>query len=98
MESKRGCKMTKGFFFEGDIKDEAWKKEWRGMPEFIQEDLSPFKSIVVHFENKQDMEAFTKLVGQGITTKTQSIWYPKMKQGHTRTKRYIDTKKEDNKE
>jgi len=85
--------MTKGFFFEGDVKDEAWKKEWKGMPEFMQEDVSPFKSIMVNFENKQDMEAFAKLIGQGITTKTQSIYYPKAKIDGIMNKRYVDTMK-----
>ena len=74
--------MTKGFFFDGDIKDEVWKKEWKNMPEFVQEDVSPFKAIMVNFENKQDMEAFAKLVGQGITMKTQSIYYHHLLQSH----------------
>lgn len=85
--------MTKGFFFDGDVKDEVWKKEWKNMPEFVQEDVSPFKAIMVNFENKQDMEAFAKLVGQGITMKTQSIYYPKAEIDGIMNKRYVDAKK-----
>jgi hypothetical protein len=55
---------------------EWWESEWKGMPEFIQNDLEPFKTINVHFENKKDVEAFAKLVGQTITMNTRAIWYP----------------------
>jgi hypothetical protein len=58
---------------------EWWEEHWEGMPEFIQEDLTPEKSIFVHFENYEDMKKFSKLVDQKITAKTQSIWYPKAK-------------------
>jgi len=54
-----------------------WKEDWKDMPEFIQKDESSFQSIIVHFENKEDMDAFAKLVGQNITHRTKSIWYPK---------------------
>jgi hypothetical protein len=34
----------------GDLDDLTyWKKEWKGMPEFIQEDLEPTFQIDVHF-------------------------------------------------
>ena len=55
----------------------TWKKDWVGMPEFVQEDLQPFQKIIVSFETKEDVENFAKLVGQKITYKTQSIWFPK---------------------
>lgn len=69
--------------------DEWWRKEWRGMPEFIQEDLSPRKSIYVHFADTQDMLAFAELVGQTITSQTQSIWYPKAEIWTFAEKRYV---------
>ena len=28
-----------------------WKKEWKDMPEFVQEDLEPWKSIEVYFDD-----------------------------------------------
>ncbi len=70
--------------------EEWWKKEWQNMPEFIQEDLSPFKSIHIHFINKEDLVAFSKLVKQNITSKTQSIWYPKAEIWTMADKRWID--------
>lgn len=50
---------------------------WQGMPEFEQEDLSAFKSITVHFDSLDNLKNFAELVGQTITEKTKSIWYPK---------------------
>lgn len=56
----------------------TWQEdEWQDMPEFTQEDLTPGKSIIVHFETKEDMDAFAELTDQKITMKTLSIWYPK---------------------
>ena len=75
-----------GFF---DI-PERWEDEWQGMPEFIQEDQSPFKTIFVHFENREDMLLFAELVDQRLTTKTQSIWYPEAKIDRYSDKRYVD--------
>jgi hypothetical protein len=50
--------------------------EWKGMPEFKQEDLSAFQSIHVHFKNQGDIQKFAELVGQKIGEKTRSIWFP----------------------
>lgn len=69
---------------------EWWEKHWHGMPEFIQEDQSSYKSIIVHFENKQDMKEFAKLVNQKILFKTKSIWYPKIEREKLINKIYID--------
>ena len=69
---------------------EPWEEEWEGMPEFKQEDLSPYKSILVHFANQEDMEAFAKLIKQHLTKKTKSIWYPKAEAEQLINLRYID--------
>lgn len=55
---------------------EWWEEHWKQMPEFVQEDQKPWKSIYVHFESREDMEAFEKLVGQRINLTTKFIWYP----------------------
>ena len=54
-----------------------YEKEWEGMPEFEQEDLSAIKMIKVNFATIADMDTFSDLVGQKITERTRSIWYPK---------------------
>ena len=56
--------------------DEDWRRVWQGMPEFIQQDLMPIKTIYVHFETRADIEAFAALVAQPIGMNTKSIWYP----------------------
>lgn len=84
------AKKKPGFF--GDFREHKWKKEWQDMPEFIQEDLTPFKSVIVHFENREDMDSFAKLVEQRITKKTKFIWYPKVKIERYVTKGYSNIK------
>lgn len=54
-----------------------YEELWKDMPEFEQDDLSPVKSIIVHFASKDDIDVFSQLVGQVVTDKTKSIWYPK---------------------
>ena len=66
-----------------------WEKEWIGMPDFEMKDLQSWQSIVVHFMNSDDREAFSKVIGQKITPKTRSIWYPKAKIGHFAGKSWI---------
>ncbi len=56
--------------------DEDWKKEWKDMPEYVQKDLMPIKTIRVHFEKQEDVKKFAELVGQKIGMKTPSIWFP----------------------
>lgn len=72
------------------IDQDEWKKEWQGMPEFVQEDLSPYKTLQVHFASHEDMEKFSELIGQSLTIKTRSIWFPKAKIIKVCDKRYID--------
>lgn len=51
--------------------------EWQGMPEFNQEDINAFRSIIVHFDTQEALEEFSGLVKQKFTNKTKWIWYPK---------------------
>ena len=76
--------------FENVEDFEKWKDEWQGMPEFVQEDLQPMQSIIVHFENRKDMDEFSALIDQKLTYKTKSIWFPKAEIGTIADKRYID--------
>ena len=56
--------------------DKTWKKEWVGMPEFVQEDKEPLQHIVVNFELWEDVQEFAKLIGQSVTPRTNSLWFP----------------------
>jgi hypothetical protein len=57
-------------------KGEWWEEHWKGMPEFVQKQIEPFKTVYVHFENRADMESFARLINQQLTLNTKSIWYP----------------------
>ena len=72
---------------------EWWRKEWKDMPEFEMEDLSPEQSIIVHFETLEDRDNFSKLLDQTITSETKSIYYPKLEITRYVDKRYTDEKK-----
>lgn len=54
--------------------------EWKGMPEFDQDNLNPKKQIIVSFATDADRESFAKLIGQKLTEKTKSIWHPEQQQ------------------
>lgn len=70
--------------------DEWWKVEWQGMPEFVQGDLTSWKSLYVHFESREDLMEFAKLVEQPMTGETKSIWFPQKSRVMLREKRYTD--------
>ena len=72
-----------------DIEDnKEWKEHWKGMPEFISEDLSPYHSIIVHFNCNEDIQKFAFLIKQKISMNTKSIYYPAAEIGITYGKRY----------
>ena len=64
--------------------------EWAGMPEFTQDDQTSWKQVIVHFNTPEDLEAFAKLIGQTLTPKTRSIWFPEAEIGRLVTKRYVN--------
>lgn len=71
--------------------DKEWKKYWKGMPEFDQESNPTYKTIYVHFRNKEDYEEFSKLIGQALSDKTKSIWHPKLDITKNSLMRWIET-------
>lgn len=61
--------------FEIDDADE-YETEWRGMPEFNQPDNGAFRQIIISFDDQAGVDKFAKLIGQSLTDKTKSIWFP----------------------
>jgi hypothetical protein len=59
-------------------RDQIWKKHWKGMPTYDQNDNPPWKQIYLNFRSEEDYNEFAKLVDQNLTDKTKSIWYPKL--------------------
>lgn len=56
--------------------EKKWEKEWVGMPEFVQGKKEPYAKIIIRFENEKDLAEFSKSIGQVLTKKTKSIWFP----------------------
>jgi hypothetical protein len=69
---------------------EAWREEWQGMPEFEQENLLSMYSVRVNFATYEDLQKFASAIKQTISTKTQSIWFPKQERKNIFTKRYVE--------
>jgi len=71
-------------------KDFTWEKEWQNMPEYSNNDLEPYQTIKIHFESQEDVENFSKLIGQQITIKTRFVWFPKQDKHRYYSKIYKD--------
>lgn len=76
-----------GFLFDPG---KAWENEWVDMPEYRHKDLTPKRSVLVHFASKADVDAFADLVGQRITPQTRSLWFPPAPIGLMSDRIYID--------
>ena len=48
------------------------------MPEFNQDDLTPNRQLIISFKTEKDIQDFANLIGQNITEKTKSLWFPKV--------------------
>jgi len=53
-----------------------WQQEWKDMPEFVQEKKEAYAKIIFRFECEKDLKEFAKLIGQKLTAKTKSAWFP----------------------
>lgn len=65
-----------------------WQEEWVGMPEFSQKDMSPYKTIKVHFRNQEDFDEFQKVVCQKVNG-YNLIWFPEAKPRRVSHMRYV---------
>lgn len=74
------------------IDEKMWKMHWHGMPEFKQEDNPPHKRIIISFRNEEDYKEFAKLLehDQTLSSKTKSIWYPKLDREANMLTRWIE--------
>lgn len=71
-----------------------WRDEWKDMPEFVQEDLMPWRTLYVHFEDQEDLNQFIELTGYNITDLTRFVWFPEVEPKKLKNKRYSDIKEE----
>ena len=49
---------------------------WGGMPEFQQDKQETYAKIIFRFENEEDLQEFSQMIGQKLTAKTKSSWHP----------------------
>lgn len=66
------------------------EKEWQDMPEYVMEDLTPFRVINVRFRNEEDVKKFEELMQQTITPKQKTIWFPYAEHRKRAHLRYVD--------
>jgi len=59
-------------------KQDKWQTHWKEMPEFVQEENPPYRSITIKFNTQEDVDRLSKVIKQEITDKTKSIWHPKL--------------------
>jgi len=72
-----------------------WKLHWKEMPEFNQEKLAPYRSLIIHFDCQDDINEFAEIINQKITPNTKSLWHPKLvvqDEDRYMNKRYEDKK------
>jgi hypothetical protein len=67
-----------------------WRKEWQDMPEFFQEDLTPYRVLNLRFRNEEDVQEFAKLIEQVITPKQKALWFPFAEFRRASHLRYVD--------
>ena len=66
------------------------EQHWKEMPEFIQEKQEPYSKISFRFASEEDLQEFAALIGQKLTNKTKSAWYPQLVRGLDSDKVYGD--------
>ena len=66
------------------------EKEWDDMPEFKQLDNGAFRQIIVSFDDKEGVAKFAKAIGQSLTDKTRSVWYPPRERNNVNDLFWVD--------
>lgn len=70
--------------------ENEWQKEWKDMPEFIQEKKVAYRKIIISFDSEDDIKEFGKLINQKITNKTKSIWFPFKIKDNRKIRAYVE--------
>lgn len=88
--------LTDIFGLELEDDESEREKLWVGMPEFVQKDNPTYKTIYLHFRNKEDFDEFVKKYkklmdeDQNISPKTKSMWYPHLAKDENSLKRWFE--------
>lgn len=51
-----------------------WAAHWQEV--WTQRDLRPWQTVMVHFRNREDRQAFEMLIGQQLTDESKYCWFP----------------------
>lgn len=67
------------------------KNYWKGMPEYVVQNLEPKKQLLISFRSEEDMIRFgTEVLDQKVTPKTKSVWWPPKEKDSNSLKRWLD--------
>jgi len=69
--------ITKDLF--GVVKDhseESWRKHWKDMPEYQQDDKEAIKSVNINFQSLDDLHEFNRVTGLNVTMQTKGAFFP----------------------
>jgi hypothetical protein len=72
--------------FDVEKKKKDWEYHWAGMPEYISYGEKAYTTIAFNFN---DLKQASTILMQSITSKTKSVWYPKLVQGENATLRVV---------
>lgn len=61
---------------------EFYDEHWQNMPSYNQPDNGAYRQLLINFEDEAAVKRFEELVGQSLTKKTKSIWFPKREQNN----------------
>lgn len=67
-----------------------WQREWEGMPEFVQNNNMPWKTLLVHFTCREDMLIFQDLIQQRFSKETKYVWFPEAEIGRAAHLRWAE--------
>lgn len=81
--------------FDDVVEENERDKYWVDMPEYVQTDKKPFKTIYLHFRNEEDFKEFvskykTVDTEQVISDKTKTMWYPHLDKDENSLKRWFE--------
>ena len=68
------------------------EKEWQDMPEFSLKNLTPMRTIKIHFRSQKDIDKFSETIEQKILPNYKSYWFPEAKVNEVSKYRYVDEK------
>lgn len=68
---------------------------WRNMPAYQQDAKAPYRTLIVHFRNEEDVQDFIQKYqtidpDQVISPKTKSLWYPHLNKDENSLKRWFE--------